>query len=698
MAQPHHRTAEPAPAPTEPQVKVAGFWRRLVSNAIDLLILLLPAGLISPLLTPSVQIFSDLIVGGVPHEYRLMVEIGVFLFFHLVILLNLAFTYFLVFEASPLRATPGKLALRISVQGAAGTKASFFRTIFRNLLKPLSLAVFGLGILMIPITKKKQALHDKLTRTLVARFESPTIPALLYSGLAFVLVLGTVGIALPSSRKQLSQNREIAEVKYLPLSLVAQRFSGNQKVASDIAEQLRRTAAQKYQTADFSLFYAAMDISEPEFLETPLSEAIANLAKDEVQWHLGELPSSSKYYETHELVYVTFKLPNSLPVKLQFLSERDGEWSTPYTSYIGDQQVEPDEILIELWKQAALTIWASAIWEQVEDMNDLPVRTAYGITGYLYAGLTPEVYAKIVHLQTSDQAEANHEELQALVRSGKAVHLTPGSVAHLEEYMPDQNYPELCSVRIDGSDLPYFLKRSWLSQSLAGTVPEGMEKRYAEVIVDAFATSEAPASTDKEQVAQGTALSTPPPESVPAPANGPVQSAHQAPAPQISEQMKSAESYGAMPPRTDIFERWARLAEQVPDVDSDALVRQLVATGANPDQATHLVKAAMADWIDKEFVVTMRKVGCDFDATLYESTRLHVALSARNMSVAREDYVLALQSGSEVATQLSALPVAVYLWRSTMLEYGIISESTFQALEQAAQYSDVLQMMDGPSL
>lgn len=73
------------------------------------------------------------------------------------------------FEASRLRATPGKLAMGLKVIGETGGPLSLSRSLVRQAAKLGSFAVFCIGFLMIGWTKRKQGLHDMAASALVVR-------------------------------------------------------------------------------------------------------------------------------------------------------------------------------------------------------------------------------------------------------------------------------------------------------------------------------------------------------------------------------------------------------------------------------------------------------------------------------------------------------------------------------------------------
>ena len=84
-------------------------------------------------------------------------------------LLTLAITWLwhALFESSKYQATPGKQALGLVVTGEAGTRLTFARASLRALAKIPSALFLYAGYFMMLFTPRKQALHDRLARTLV---------------------------------------------------------------------------------------------------------------------------------------------------------------------------------------------------------------------------------------------------------------------------------------------------------------------------------------------------------------------------------------------------------------------------------------------------------------------------------------------------------------------------------------------------
>lgn len=136
--------------------RYAGFWRRFWARLLDMILL---AG-------GEYVIFYVLWVGT---SYDLD-GFGYFLFLSL-----LYWIFFASFHASPLRATPGKLALGIKVVDLNGERIRFGRALARGLAEYLSALLLMIGYIMAAFTDRKQGLHDFVADTLVIRTRGLTI-------------------------------------------------------------------------------------------------------------------------------------------------------------------------------------------------------------------------------------------------------------------------------------------------------------------------------------------------------------------------------------------------------------------------------------------------------------------------------------------------------------------------------------------
>lgn len=122
----------------------AGFWVRVLSSIIDGLILVIPTWFASA---------GAPVIGG----------------------LVIYYLYKVIFEISPLQATPGKALLDLKVTTENGERISFKAGNIRWLLSYVSGCLLGVGYLMAAFTKKKQTLHDMVAKTVVVRASSPDV-------------------------------------------------------------------------------------------------------------------------------------------------------------------------------------------------------------------------------------------------------------------------------------------------------------------------------------------------------------------------------------------------------------------------------------------------------------------------------------------------------------------------------------------
>lgn len=98
-------------------------------------------------------------LGGVHSVLLAVVGIGI----------GLKWLYFTLLECSPLKATLGKLRLKLVVTDAQGKRISWIRANQRYWSKTVSgLILFG-GFIMAGLNRKKQALHDIIADTLVSK-------------------------------------------------------------------------------------------------------------------------------------------------------------------------------------------------------------------------------------------------------------------------------------------------------------------------------------------------------------------------------------------------------------------------------------------------------------------------------------------------------------------------------------------------
>jgi len=172
-AAPHHQASTPysvygaIPAPpSAPGHVYAGFWRRFAAFLIDTV--LLSVGVVILAFLISFFVLLGLVSSGQQPTDQSLTGASYALYAILVVLLWL---YYAGLESSPWQATIGKRLMRLVVTDLYGRRISFGRATGRYFSKILSWLILAAGFWMIPLTQRKQGLHDLIAGTLVARRE-----------------------------------------------------------------------------------------------------------------------------------------------------------------------------------------------------------------------------------------------------------------------------------------------------------------------------------------------------------------------------------------------------------------------------------------------------------------------------------------------------------------------------------------------
>lgn len=164
----------------------AGFWVRFLAVFLDLLIL----GSVVLLMFLSIAGFIAL--NG--REHILHDRLAVSLFYGGIICMATA--YYILMESGAQGATFGKRWLNIKVLDTSGHRLSASRASARLLAHPFSYLLLMAGLLMQPLTRRKQALHDMLAGTVVVRANDSTKISLMASLLVLFFALMAPVLAL----------------------------------------------------------------------------------------------------------------------------------------------------------------------------------------------------------------------------------------------------------------------------------------------------------------------------------------------------------------------------------------------------------------------------------------------------------------------------------------------------------------------
>jgi uncharacterized RDD family membrane protein YckC len=142
-------------------MEYAGFWRRFAAWVIDSIIIVLADFLLGFI----IGIIWSFISSGLDE----IVKESVIYTVGFIIGFIVPWLYFALMESSEKQATLGKMALKIKVTDLDGNKISFGRASARFWSKILSGFILCVGYLIAGWTKKKQALHDIIAKTLVIK-------------------------------------------------------------------------------------------------------------------------------------------------------------------------------------------------------------------------------------------------------------------------------------------------------------------------------------------------------------------------------------------------------------------------------------------------------------------------------------------------------------------------------------------------
>ena len=150
-------------APTDPvPLRMAGFWLRSVALLVDVSLVVLLAIGGATLVDLAVQV-GGMISSAAEAGLEWLDTTATSL---LVVLVALCyFTLFVGFRGQ----TPGKMLLGLKIVRTTGQEVGYGRALVRWIGQCLGLLPLGLGFLMVALSRKKQALHDKIAGTYVVR-------------------------------------------------------------------------------------------------------------------------------------------------------------------------------------------------------------------------------------------------------------------------------------------------------------------------------------------------------------------------------------------------------------------------------------------------------------------------------------------------------------------------------------------------
>jgi len=167
MASTPSGSTQPLPDHLHAPLLHAGFWRRFAAYLIDGLILSAAAFVLYMLFLFIVIVPAA--ASGRRHVDDAAIGLSMLLLWLAIILAQ--WLYFALCESSAWQATPGKMALNMSVTDMYGRRIGFGQATGRFFGKILSGLVFDIGFMLAGWTARKQALHDLMAGCCVVRKE-----------------------------------------------------------------------------------------------------------------------------------------------------------------------------------------------------------------------------------------------------------------------------------------------------------------------------------------------------------------------------------------------------------------------------------------------------------------------------------------------------------------------------------------------
>lgn len=163
----------------------AGFWWRAFAYFFDLFVLLIVYKAACTAMNISTAEMAKMIGGGMAAiTLSLMAAASA-----LGLYVGLHFIYFSGFEASALKATPGKLLFGLQVVDGAGAAPSFGAAAMRWIASGFSIATVGIGFLLAAVTEQKRALHDMMSGCYVEMDDEVSTTRRLICSIATVLLV-----------------------------------------------------------------------------------------------------------------------------------------------------------------------------------------------------------------------------------------------------------------------------------------------------------------------------------------------------------------------------------------------------------------------------------------------------------------------------------------------------------------------------
>jgi len=143
--------------------KYTGFWLRALASTVDLIIFTVLSFL-------TMVAFLFITSGNLNTDILSSYQDGKYGFYAEILYTASYLLYAGTMQSSKLQATFGMMLFRFKLCDHQFKKVGFFRVILRELTTYLSAILLCIGFLMIAFTKRKQGLHDKISKTFCVKY------------------------------------------------------------------------------------------------------------------------------------------------------------------------------------------------------------------------------------------------------------------------------------------------------------------------------------------------------------------------------------------------------------------------------------------------------------------------------------------------------------------------------------------------